>query len=470
MATVVQAEALVKSTATSATKAFTANVTAGNLVVIACYAFKSTTDAFVAGDITKSAGTATIGTVQLDKTQVGVAATVISAAIWSVPVTASGSLTLQVGGFPGTQDWGFVIFELSGVDTSSGRAVSTNGGDGNSNGNVTSGNVTTTGGGFLVGAMADDSGGAVTITEDGAWTNRGEEENGALFCIGAVASRTVTTGTTDDASWTLGAGWGPWVAAAVAYKDASTTPYAFVQQVEADNAAASGGNEVTSIVSPVFGSNRTAGNLLVCHVWITGQGSPPSCTLSGGGSPTWVQEAVVSAGNNAHLYSFYAMNIPGGVNTAFTATFGAGVNFPSIYVAEYSGFKTTGARLAFTGQGQAMPGTTADLVTSGLLGTLAQQPAGIIGFTLNENSDGNPAAGTGFTGQALVWDYGGGAGSMSGRPEHKRVTATTSVAATFTAASGSTGPFKTAAWAFAEAAAAGGGGGSNLLLKLMTMN
>lgn len=228
--------------------------------------------------------------------------------------------------------------------------------------------------------------------------------------------------------------------------------YAFVQQVEADNS----GTSQSSVATGSFGSSLTAGNTLVCCVVVYGTNSV-DITLSGAGSPTWVAETVIGAAGTTLLYCFYALNIPGGTTTGVTATLdGLGDNpdYPAIYVAEYSGFKTSGARLAFVGQRQTAPGTGTDAVSSGLLGTLSEQPAGIVAFTVNEAADTTPAAGTSFTSLTAAWDYGS---TLSARPEHLRVTATTSVAGTFTA--GSNQPHMTAAWAFSEAA--GGGGTAN---------
>lgn len=224
-------------------------------------------------------------------------------------------------------------------------------------------------------------------------------------------------------------------------------PYAHVQQKEfSRNAGAQ-----TSIASGAFSSSLTAGNLMICHVWYIGPSSTPlGITLSGAGSPTWVEEAVVTnASSQTHFHSFYALNVPGGTTAEVVATATGNMDFPAIYVAEYSGFKTSGARLAFTGQHQATPTTSTDAVTSGLLGTLSEAPAGILAFSLNENSDGTPAAGTSFTALTACHTYEGSV-TASSRPEHRRVTATTSVAGTFTAATN--GPHKTAAWAFSEAA------------------
>lgn len=233
--------------------------------------------------------------------------------------------------------------------------------------------------------------------------------------------------------------------------------YGFTQMVENDvNDSAS-----ATVATPAFGISLTAGALLVACVWYTGHPTARTVALSGAGSPTWNEETTVSSGNE-HLHAFYAMNIGGGVTTALTATFtGAGGNnaaFPAIICAEFSGFKTSAARLAFVGQHQASPGTGTDGVTSGLLGTLSEQPAGIISFSFNESSDATPAAGTSFTGLTASHDYGGTV-SPSSRMEHRRVTATTSVAGTFTTTAG-TSPHKTVAWAFSEAAGGGGGGGA----------
>jgi hypothetical protein len=228
--------------------------------------------------------------------------------------------------------------------------------------------------------------------------------------------------------------------------------YAHVQSVEADNSGAS----VGSVDSPAFSPALTAGNLMVCYVWYLHTNDPTlptTATLSGGGSPTWVQEAVTSNAQT-HLHAFYALNVPGGTTTAVTATFGENISYPAIWVAEYSGFTTSSARLAFLGANFAAPTAGANDVTSGLLGTLSDQPAGIIGFSQNENSDGAPTAGTSplaFTSRGTGWDYGATAGA---RLEDARVTATTSVAATF--GRGGTLQHKVVGFAFKETA----GGGS----------
>jgi hypothetical protein len=229
----------------------------------------------------------------------------------------------------------------------------------------------------------------------------------------------------------------------------------FVQQKEfSENRS---GASAAAFSTGAFSAALTGSNLLVCAVSFFG-GNAREIVLSGGGSPTWVEDTGILGGaNNAFLRVFYAENIPGGTTAQITATPNGALEFPSIAVAEFSGFATTGARLAGVGQHQGTPTTATDAVTSGLLGTLASQPAGIVAFTVNEESDATPSAGTNFTGASAVWTY-QGAATACARFEHRRVTATTSVAGTFTS---SNQPHKTWAWAFKEVGG-GGGGGPNL--------
>jgi hypothetical protein len=229
--------------------------------------------------------------------------------------------------------------------------------------------------------------------------------------------------------------------------------YAFVQQVETDYHT--NGDGQTTIASGNMAAGITAGNLLVAFVWYIEPGSQ-TVTLSGGGSPTWVGETELVS-STWRMKVFYALNVPGAVqaSSSITATFGAQVTYPGIWIAEFSGFKTSAARLAFISQNQTNPGTGANDVTSGLLGTLSAQPAGIIGFTLNTNNDASPTAGTSptaFTATTAGWDYGA---TNGGRLEHARVTATTSVAATFGSSTGGAAIMQTVAWAFEEASGGG---------------
>jgi hypothetical protein len=214
---------------TSVARAFGSNVTAGNLVVVVGLKFSPSNDAFVAGDCTQSAGTATLGTIAFD-TSINFAydggASHVCVGIWSAIVTGTGSCTMQVAGGVGSSYFNLATGEYSatgGWDSArlDGTPVtSSNATDDSSP--ATTGNMTSTGGGmFVAGVTMGGGGGTVTITQDGAFTLIFEEQDSALHNIGSVIRRIVTGSTTDQGEWTLGSIHLGWAAAMVVYKEAA---------------------------------------------------------------------------------------------------------------------------------------------------------------------------------------------------------------------------------------------------------
>lgn len=239
--------------------------------------------------------------------------------------------------------------------------------------------------------------------------------------------------------------------------------YAFVQLKEFSENR--GTASAASVATGAFGASLTAGNLLIATVAYLADpdGGARTVTLSGAGSPTWNEETALNDGAGNYVHYFYAMNIGGGTTAQLSAAFagnGDSVRYPAIACAEYSGFKTSGARLAFAAQTQATPTTSTDATTSGLLGTLAAQPAGIVGFSFNTAGVATPAVGTSFSSGGTGWTY-EGATTACLRLEDRRVTATTSVGVTFTA--GNNSEHQTGGWAFEEAT----GGGTSILRQMM---
>lgn len=207
--TLVQARPLTQgSGVTSMSDSFASNVTNGNLIFVAAYAYMSTAaPVFVSGSLTKTAGTATIGTPALAINATNTTGSPQHAAVWTVPVTGTGSLTLQVGGMTSGSYAGMVIGEVSGADTSGTRVEATNSATFDTPTTaVDTGNATSAGGALFVGALAFDTGSFISITEDAAWTLLGEHEDGGTNETGSLIYRIVTSGTTDSASWTLGIG------------------------------------------------------------------------------------------------------------------------------------------------------------------------------------------------------------------------------------------------------------------------
>lgn len=115
------------------------------------------------------------------------------------------------------------------------------------------------------------------------------------------------------------------------------------------------------------------------------------------------------------------------------ATFSAAVSSRSIVLAEYSGIDTTTPFVTgeTASQNQATPGTGTDGLSSTNI-TPGGQPAALIGLSFDIIAANTPSAGTGFTDRGSLWPFGGGAGYA--RLEDKRLTSTSAVAATFTAA------------------------------------
>jgi hypothetical protein len=106
-------------------------VTAGNLLVIYGYKWTNTTSAaYTAGNCTKTAGTATIGTITLDhsyNTNSG-SNGYHALGIWSIPITGSGTITVTIAE---TSNGGGLMVawaEYSGVDVSASRVRTTGGG------------------------------------------------------------------------------------------------------------------------------------------------------------------------------------------------------------------------------------------------------------------------------------------------------------------------------------------------------
>lgn len=177
----------------------------------------------------------------------------------------------------------------------------------------------------------------------------------------------------------------------------------------------------------------TAGSALVAFVW-SSDGGGITKTMSDivGSNDSWSQIGTEQSSGSNRFNAFLLLNAPGGSCTAECA-FSSAVDYPAVAVVELSGIATSSALVGNAANSQAAPGTGTDGVTSGNTGTLTSQPAAVLAMTQDTNTGATPAAGTGYTSQDSyrAWDYGGA--TLGARFEHKRVTATTAVAGTFTA-------------------------------------
>lgn len=185
---------------TSATSAYGSSVISGNLLV--AFGAKlgiGVNEPFVAGDVTKSAGTATVGTVTMDASAhfEYSAGNYISVAVFSVPVTGTGSLTLQLAG--GTNEYLLIgRTELAGADISGAR-VEDFAANTAASGTPDSGNADSAGGAYFAGGFAFSLTDAATLTPDAAFAQIFEQET-QDHTVGSFFGRIVSTGTTDSAS------------------------------------------------------------------------------------------------------------------------------------------------------------------------------------------------------------------------------------------------------------------------------
>lgn len=212
--------------ASTASRAFGSNVTAGNVVWFAA-ANSDSAHTFVAGDMTKSAGTATLDTIRLvrQRSQAGSGgAYYCNTGLWCAKVTGSGSLTLQVGGGTSGAYWVYGSGEITstiGFDSNPIETQNDNGTDTDDTSPATTGNGTSAGGAYFVGIAGIGTPNAITITAGGSWSGVFEEEDGVNHFCGSIADRIVTSGTTDQGSWTISGHQEAWSAVLGVIKETS---------------------------------------------------------------------------------------------------------------------------------------------------------------------------------------------------------------------------------------------------------
>ncbi len=209
----------------SPTATFSSDVTAGNLLVIVASAYRAGTPphAFSLGDLTKSSGTATLGTAQLDIQHArSTGSNEGRVAIWSIPVTGTGSLTLSLT--VNTGDYANIAAaEFSGADTSSGRLDTSTSNDGPGTGTeMLIGDMTSAGAGVFVGGFAAYTSTGTTWTPNGAFStiyNVGD----VAYNASAAIYQIVSGATTDSCDAQISPNYDAagWAGASAVYKAAS---------------------------------------------------------------------------------------------------------------------------------------------------------------------------------------------------------------------------------------------------------
>ena len=183
----------------------------------------------------------------------------------------------------------------------------------------------------------------------------------------------------------------------------------------------------TSVVSLTMSS----GSYLDCYM--TCDSGNSLSTLTAPGMSFSLVDSTTDSTNGQILYHYVSTNTTSAGSLTVTATWNSSAaSFTGLWVKEIggsSGYNNSN----HASNRQAAPGTGTDGVTTGLLGTITNVPALISSLsytTISGGSGGVLSTGTGYTTGASGWLFGSGANNAAS--ESERVTAGTSVAATFT--------------------------------------
>jgi hypothetical protein len=188
---------------TSVVVAYPADVVTGDLLVIAVVKYSPSDDAFVVGDISKSAGTATLGSFTLDQNvnfDFQASSDRMAGAIYSAPVTAGGSCTITVGGAVAGSFLVMSVSEWEGLDTGASRLEDSDTGTGASGAPATA-TATSAGAALFAGIVLTNYAVVTTHTPGADYNTLFESEDGATHATGSAEYRVVTAGTTDAADW-----------------------------------------------------------------------------------------------------------------------------------------------------------------------------------------------------------------------------------------------------------------------------
>ena len=210
------------------------------------------------------------------------------------------------------------------------------------------------------------------------------------------------------------------------------------------------GEDIGASAAAISSVTKTvaAGSYLHCAwTWDTG-GDPNISSVDSSPALTWTKLDTIFDTVHTQKLEHWVSSVTSAGSITVSAHWASTVTFRGSALTEIigsSGYDSAAA--AHNGQWQALPTTGTDSTSSLATPTLTSQPALISGFcSKSSGAVSNPAAGTGFTDGGAMWQ----AAANGGRAESKRVTATTGVAATYTA--GLNNDHLTAVAVFLEAA------------------
>ena len=209
------------STANSqtASRAFDTDLTSGNLITVLVAIYKDANDPLVIGDISQTAGTATLGAFSPDAQRFYEysAGNYLEVAVFSAIVTGSGSCTVTVGGAPVGSYWLVAAAEYSSTTGWDSNRVEDSASNEGATGAPDIGSMTSVSTGLFTGVTAYSTNNT-TITPDGAYSTIFESED-ATHQNGSAIEQIVSGGTTDSVAWTAPT-TSAWAGCSVVYQTA----------------------------------------------------------------------------------------------------------------------------------------------------------------------------------------------------------------------------------------------------------
>ena len=187
--------------------AITSDLTAGNVLVVSFFSIGDSAGITpVLGDVTKSAGTATLANWVLSDYSIDTVPWGAVVAIYSAEVTGSGTCTIDIDQHFTTYNYGgLALMEFSGVDTTTGRRDNGADNSGTSTTPATAG-WNTSGSTVIIGVLSRAGAANEAITESGDYILVFEEEDTSIHGAGSIIYR-ITSGslTGETTDWTMAA-------------------------------------------------------------------------------------------------------------------------------------------------------------------------------------------------------------------------------------------------------------------------
>lgn len=188
---------------------------------------------------------------------------------------------------------------------------------------------------------------------------------------------------------------------------------------------------VTTLTTTAFGAAAAVGNTIeVCLQWSNGPGTLPSSVVDSAGQHYTQQGPTLNNTNDGSWMTVYTFpNNQSATALTVTATWASAITYGAI---RHKEINQVGTIQAVIGQYQTTPGTTSGAITTGLSGTLSQQPVLISSSCSGDGGGAVSVAVSPFAGGTTDWVLTGSGNFATLTSSWYRATSTASIASTYT--------------------------------------